>query len=302
MNMRTTVLLYVFCFLISFTGGHLSWAEESIQIPTQFTNRELLTNARWSDGAFFQAIVSSWDKHTVTQDLEGKEVLRKREAQICGTTFSVEARRFQSDGVFEFVFIHKDGFPKDFRQKFVSYGVKTWGVPLKSIDYSWRGKENSVDDHEVEWLLGKTHIKFSIFGAEMYDSWIPGLCLLVITQQGKYALLKDLIALKCEGQKRLFGFKDSTEVTPVSPFVIFVDLNHNALLRRDRSVLGKIGTASDEYFMAEWREKDRKHRFTIDRKLGTYEWETTPIESSKKYGAVNWGKCEKTNLQIEPKF
>jgi hypothetical protein len=184
----------------------------------------------------------------------------------------------------------------------VSYGVKTWGVPLKNIDYSWRGKENSVDSHDVEWLLGNTHIKFGIFGAEMYDSWISGLCILIITQQGKYALLKDLVALKCEGQKRLVGFEDSTKIIPVSPFVVLVDLNHNELLRRDRSTLGKITQASEDYFVAEWQEKDRKDRFTIDRKLGTYEWRTTLLKPNKTYGAVNWGNCEKTNLQIEQKF
>ena len=180
--------------------------------------------------------------------------------------------------------------------------LKTWGEPIKSIDNSWRGKEESFDENKTEWLIGNTHIKFSVFGAQIHDTWIPGICALRITKQGKYPLLKDLIALKCEGQRRLFGFKDSTEIIPVSPFVVLVDLNDNKLLRRDRSTMGKITQASDDYFVAEWQDKNIKNSFTIDRKLGTYEWKATSLESKKSSGAVNWSRCEKTNLQMEPKF
>lgn len=95
--------------------------------------------------------------------------------------------------------------------------------------------------------------------------------------------------------------------TTQKPFIVFVDLNHNLLLRRDKTTLGKITQASDDYFISEWEDKDTKHRFVIDRKLGTYEWNFTLLEPKpKKYygvdGVVNWGKCEKTNVEREPKF
>jgi hypothetical protein len=295
MKKKIKIPLYVICLMFGFSG--LVWAEDIVQIPTEFKNKEFLANAKWTDLAFIQGITSNWDSYTGKQDMEGKEVLRKKEIQIYGAVFSAEARRFISDGVFEFVFVNND-FSKDFREKFVRYAVETWGVPSKHIDYSWGGDDN----HDMEWLLKNTYIKFNIFGVEMYNSWIPGICVLIITQQGKYAPLKELITLKCEGQRRLFGFRDSTETTAVTPFIVFVDLNYNRLLRRDRSTLGKITQASDDYFISEWQEKNRKHRFIIDRKLGTYEWKTTLLESNKNYGAVDWGHCEKSNLQIEPKF
>jgi len=300
MKTEIKVLLCAICILFGLSG--LGWAEDIVQIPIEFKNRDFLTNAKWTDASFIQRITSSWDSYTGKQDLEGKEVLRKKGIQIYDAVFSVEARRFISDGVFEFVFMDKGGFSKDFREKFIGYAVKAWGAPSKNIDYSWSGKESSVDNHEMEWLLKDTYIRFTIFGAEMYNSWIPGFCVLLITQQGKYAPLKELITLRCEGQRRLFGFRDSTETTTVNPFIIFVDLNYNRLLRRDRSTLGKITQTSDDYFISEWEDKDRKHRFVIDRKLGTYEWKTTTLEPNKNYGAVNWGNCEKTNLQKEPKF
>jgi hypothetical protein len=302
MKTRIKLSLYILCFLASLSDGHLTWAENSI--PAEFSNRELLSNAKWTDAAFVQAITSNWDRYTGTQDFDGEEVLREKEIKIYGVVFTVQARRFNSDGVFEFVFMNKDHFLRDFREQFVSYGVKTWGAPLKSIDDSWGGKGQGIDSCEIEWLLGNTHIKFGMFGAITDDRWFPGACYLRITKQGKHALLKDLIALKCEGQRRLFGFKDSTEIIPVSPFVVLVDLNDNTLRRRDRSTWGKITEASEDYFVAEWQEKDKtfKHRFTIDRKLGTYEWKMTPLEPNKNYGGVNWGNCVKTNLQMEPKF
>ena len=97
MKTRIELPLYVFCFLMSLSYGHLTWAENSI--PVEFNDRALLTNAKWSDAAFVEAITSNWERYTGTQELEGKEVLRITEVQICGTAFSVEARRFKSDGV-----------------------------------------------------------------------------------------------------------------------------------------------------------------------------------------------------------
>src|SRR5208283_2802285 len=139
--------------------------------------------------------------------------------------------------------------------------------------------DSSVDDHDTEWDLGNTVISFSYFGAEMYGLvanpayhwWVPGLCWFVITESDKIPPLKDLISLKCEGQRKFSG----GGIEPVSSFVIFVDLNHNAILRRDKSVMWKNMQVSQDYFVAESQEKDVKHTFTIDRKLGTYMWRVT---------------------------
>jgi hypothetical protein len=83
--------------------------------------------------------------------------------------------------------------------------------------------------------------------------------------------------------------------------VIIVDLNEGAILRQDRSLLGKITQTSEDYYVAEWQDKNTKNQLTINRKLGTYEWETTLL-ANENYRAVNRGNCEKTNLQTEPKF
>lgn len=302
--MRTKIIipLYAICLLFGLSG--LVWAEDIVQIPIEFTSSDFLENAKWTDESFIQRITSSWNSYTGKQGVEGVESLYEKEIQIYDALFSVEARRFISDGVFEFLFLNKGNISKSFREKFMSYAVKTWGVPSKNIDYSGSGKERNVH-HETEWLLKNTRIRFAIMGAEMYNSWIPGLCILSITQQGKFPPLKELIALKCEGQRRFFGFRDSMETTLVKPFIIFVDLNLNLLRRRDKSIMGKITQTSDDYFMSEWEDKKTKHSFVIDRKLGTYEWKTTllgPLEPYKSSGAVESGNCEKINLQIEPKF
>lgn len=300
MNTRIKIPLYMFYILFTLSYGYLSCAEDIIQIPIELNNKELLMDLNWKDAIFIQGITSSWDSYTEKQWTEIKEVLRKKEIQIYGSNFYAESRRFISDGVFEFAFFNKDEFSKDFRKKFMSYAEKTWGTPSKNIDRSWSGKKDSIDSCYTEWFLKNTHIKFTIFGAEMDNHWISGLCVLTITQQGKYAPLKDIMALKCEGQ--MSDFTDSTKITPVPPFVILVDLNDNALFRRNRSLLGKITQASDDYLISEWHDKDVENKIVIDRKLDTYEWVKVFSVSNKIYRAVNWGKCEKTDLQIEPKF
>jgi hypothetical protein len=300
MKVKMRILFYAFFILLS--PCSLTWAEDITQIPAQLKDKNFLTSVKWTDANIVLEIASGWDKYIGKQGIEGKETLREKDIQIYGTKFSVEVRKFVSDGVFEFVFINKGDFPKDLREKFMNYAVETWGVPLKNIDYSSGDQKNGLDNHEVEWLLSDTHIKFISIGAQLYGKWVSTLFILIITQQGKYPLLKDLIGLKCDGQKRLFGFEDSTQITPVSPFVILIDLNHNSLRRRNKSTIGKITQVSNDYFISEWNEKDKKHRFVIDRKLGTYEWKTTPLESTKNYGAIEWGNCEKTNLHLEPKF
>jgi hypothetical protein len=297
MKTKIKITLYAICLLFSLSG--LVWAEDIVQIPIEFTNRDFLENAKWTDASFFHRITAGWDTYTGDQGIEGKEVLFTKNIQIYDVVFSVDAMKFISDGVFVFVFKQESHFSKDFREKFMNYAVKTWGAPSKNIDYSGSGKERSVH-HETEWLLKNTHIRFTIMGAEMYNSWIPGLCILFITQQGKFPPLKELITLKCEGQRRFFGFRDSTEITREKPFVIIVDLNHNTLRRRDKSRLGEITQTSDDYFISEWEDKDTKHRFVIDRKLGTYEWKIT--QPDKNWGMVNWGNCQKTDVQLEPKF
>ena len=299
--MKTKIKLPLYIILLVVTLGFDGLAYAENPIPSQFTDRALLAKAKWTDMTFVKSIAGSWDKYNGTQDLQVKEILNTTKIGIYGVTFDVQMRRYFSDGTFEFVFVDKDSFLRDFRQQFLTYAIKTWGEPIKNIDYSLRNKEESFDDYETEWLLGDTHIRFNFSGSQIGDKWVPLFCVLFITKKGEYPLLKDLIALKCEGQRRLTGFKDSG-IVQISPFVVIVDLNHNRLRRRDRSTLGKITQASDDYFVAEWQDKNIKSNFTIDRKLGTYKWESTSLESEKNYGAVNWGSCEKTNLQMEPKF
>lgn len=303
MKTRINVILYIFCFLLSLSFSYLARADDFIQIPAELRNKEFLEKVKWTDATFFQKITSSWDKYTGKQDIKGKEILREKEIQIYGTVFSVQARRF-SDGTFEFAFDTKDSFSKDFQEKFLSYAIKTWGTPLKSIDNSWRGKEMSTEHHEMEWLLKNTHIKITTLGTQVFDSWVPHFCILLITQEGKYVPLKDPIALKCEGQKKLFGLPNSAEITPVSAFIVLVDLNRKHLLRRDKSSIGEITEVTEEHFISEWTDKTKgfKHRFFIDRKLGTYEWKTTSLESGKNYGMVDWGNCEKIDLELKQKF
>ena len=297
---KIKILTYAIYILFSFSG--LVWAENPVEIPAELRNKEFMEKARWTDATFFQKITSNWDKYTGTQSIEGKEMLYEKKIQIYGADFSVSARRF-SDGVFEFVFSNTSSFSKDFREKFVSYAIKTWGMPSKNIDNSYGA--GLVQQVDMEWLLKGTQIKLGLFGAKMFegtkenpDGWVSGLCVLTITQQGKYAPLKDLIALKCEGQQQFF---DSKEITPVSPFIIFVDLNHNQFLRSDRSLMQKITQISDDYFMAQWMGKNNlKNELIIDRKLGTYQWKMS--DSKSGLGANNWGKCEKTDLNLQPKF
>jgi hypothetical protein len=274
-----------------------------VPIPHEFTDRELLTNTKWTEETFFQGITSNWDTYTGEQGLEGKDVLRSAEMEICGVIFSVKAARFKSDGVYQFIFSTEPGesFPKDFREKFMGCAEKTWGVPFKDIDYSREVKEGSVDNHDTEWDLGNTVISFSYFGAEIYGGWVPGLCLFQITQSGKYPPLKDLICLKCEGQRKFSGREQGNEIEPVNPFVIFVDLNRNEILRQDKSELEKIVKVSQDYFVAEQQEKDLKSTFTIDRKLGTYELRIASAVNAA-YGMNEWGKCEKIDLPAQPKF
>ena len=292
-------------------------AESSI--PAEFTDRAVLASANWTDVAFVHAIASGWDRYTGTQPFENKEVsggarevLYAKEIQISGGIFSATVRRFNSDGVFEFVFVGKDDatFSRDFREKFMSSALTKWGTPFKDVDTSLTEKEGSTDSHDVEWVIGNTQIKFTFSGMDMYGRRTSTLCALVITRNGKYPPLKDLIALKCEGQSRLFGFEDPTVVTPDLPFVVVVNLNDNSLLRRDKSILGKITQASEDYFVAEWQDEDTKtapapvpktNELIIDRKLGTYEWKTTLL-ANKSQGKVSSGNCEKTNLQMDEKF
>jgi hypothetical protein len=212
-------------------------------------------------------------------------------------------RRFKSDGAFEFVFVDKDSdsFSKDFREKFMSFAVKAWGAPSKDIDTSHSDKEGGTDSHDVEWVLGNTQIKFTFAGMDIYGRWILGISTLTITQNGKYPPLKDLFALKCEGQATTFTPGAPSETLPASSFVIIVDLNENVLLRQDKSILGKITRTSEDYYVAEWQDKLRNNRFTINRKLGTFEWETTLL-ANENYRRVERGDCEKINLQTEPKF
>jgi hypothetical protein len=270
-----------------------------VPIPHEFTDRALMTNTKWTEETFFQRITSNWDTYTGEQGWKEKDVLRTAEMEICGVVFSVKAVRFKSDGVYQFIFTTKldERFPKDFREKFMGYAETIWGVPSKDIDYSGEYKEGSVDNHDTEWDLGNTVISFSYFGAEMYGKWIPGLCLFQITQAGKVPSLKDLISLKCEGQRKFSG----SGIEPVSSFVIFVDLNHNAILRRDKSVREKNVQVSQDYFVAEGQEKDFKGTFTIDRKLGTYKWRVTSAVNAA-YEMNEWGKCEKIDLPTQPKF
>jgi hypothetical protein len=300
--MKTKMLAYSIYILFSLSG--LVWAENSVEIPIEFTNRNFLTNIRWTDTNLIQKVISNWDMYSEKQGIEGKEILRKKGIKIYDVMFLVEARKFTSDNVFEFVFNTENGFSQDFREQFMSYAVKTWGQPSTHIDYSWGGKVDAFVSHEVDWFIKDTHIRFDFSGAVLDGHWFPGFCLFFITQKGKYDPLKELIALKCEGKSQLFGFPDRREITPVNAFIVFVDLKNKQLLRRDRSPLGKITEATDEHFISEWTDKtkDQKHRFFIDRKLGTYEWKTTPSESGKNYGAVNWGNCEKTDPQLQQKF
>jgi hypothetical protein len=294
-------------------------AENVVQIPPEFKNKELLENIKWTDPVYIQAITSGWDKYTGSQYFENaelvggaREVLYTKEMQEYGAAFSATLRRFKSDGVFEFVFVSKgdDALPKDFREKFMNYAVKAWGAPLKDIDTSLTDKEGGTDSHDVEWVLGNTQVKFTFSGVDMYGRRISSLCALIVTQNGKYPPLKDLIPLKCEGQSRLFGFDDSAETMPELPFIVLLDLNDNRVLRRDKSILGKITQVSDDYFIAEWQDKDTKtgpapilkaNRLTIDRKLGTYEWKGTLV-ANKSQGKISSGSCEKVNFQMEPKF
>jgi hypothetical protein len=279
-------------------------------IPVELTNRELLANAKWTDAAFVQAITSGWERYTGTQHFENvegvagaREELYTKEIQMYGAVFSASVRRFKSDGAFEFVFVNKDSdsFSKDFREKFMSFAVKAWGAPSKDIDNLLSDKEMGTDSHDVEWLLGNTQIKFTFSGLDMYGRRISSICALIVTQNGKYPPLKDLIALKCEGQATTFAPGAPSETAPASSFVIIVDLNLNALLRQDKSHLGKITRTSEDYYAAEWQDKDTKNRFTINRKLGTFEWETTLL-ANENYRVVKRGNCEKVNLQTEPKF
>ena len=279
-------------------------------IPVELTNRELLANVKWRDAAFVEAITPGWEIYTGTQHFENeervagaREELYTKKIQLNGAVFSASVRRFKSDGAFEFVFVSKDSdsYSKDFREKFMSFAVKAWGVPSKDIDTSFSDKEGGTDSHDVEWLLGNTQIKFTFSGMDMYSRRIWSICALIVTQNGKYPPLKDLIALKCEGQVTRFTTDAHSETIPASSFVILVDLNEDALLRQDKSHMGKITRTSEDYYVAEWQGKDTKNRFTITRKLGTYEWETTLL-SNGNYQAVQRGNCEKINLQTGPKF
>lgn len=279
-------------------------------IPVELTSRELLANAKWTDAAFIQAITSSWERYTGTQHFENEELaagareeLYMKEIQMYGAVFSASVRRFKSDGAFEFVFVNKDSdsFSKDFRERFMSFAVKAWGAPTKDIDTSFSDKEGGTDSHDVEWLLGNTQIRFTFSGVDMYGSRISSICALTVTQNGKYPPLKDLIALKCEGQLTTFTPDAPSETVPASSFAIFVDLNDDALLRQDKSYLSKVTQTSEDYYVAAWQDKVRKNRFTINRKLGTYERETTLL-TNENYRAVEQGNCEKIDLQAEPKF
>ena len=287
-----------------------------VPIPHEFTDRALMTNTKWTEEAFFQRITPNWVAYTGEQGWKEKDVLRTAKMEICGVVFSVKAVRFKSDGVYQFIFMTDERFPKDFRERFMGYAGKIWGVPSKDIDYSGEYKEggvdshdSSVDSHDTEWDLGNTVISFSYFGAEMYGLvanptyhwWIPGLCLFVITESGKIPPLKDLISLKCEGQRKVSGLEQGSGIEPVSSFVIFVDLNHDAILRRDKSVMWKNMQVSHDYFVAEDQEKDVKHTFTIDRKLGTYKWRVTSTVNAA-YEMNEWGNCEKIDLPTQPKF
>jgi hypothetical protein len=274
-----------------------------VPIPHEFTDRALMTNMKWAEETVFQRIISKWDTYTGEQGFKDKDVLRTAEIKICEVAFSVEAVRFKADGVYQFIFSTKPGesFPKDFREQFMEYAGKIWGPPSKDIDYSSEVKEGRVDSHMVEWDLGNTIISFTYFGAEMYDGWVPGLCLFQITQSGKYPQLKDLICLKCEGQRKFSGFGQANRIESASPFVIFVDLNNNAIRRRDKSVWESIVQVSEDYFVAEQQQKDFKDTFTIDRKLGTYERRRT-FAVNAEYEIREWGKCERIDLPTQPKF
>jgi hypothetical protein len=295
------------------TAGTTKYAGQKTtenSIPVELTNRELLANAKWTDASFVQAITSGWERYTGTQHFENvelaagaREELYTKEIQMYGTVFSASVRRFRSDGAFEFVFVNKDSdsFSKDFRENFMSFAEKAWGAPSKDIDTSFSDKEGGTESHDVEWLLGNTQIRFNFSGMDMYGRRIWTISALTITQNGKYPPLKDLIALKCEGQVTTFTPGAPSETIPASSFVIIVDLNENAFLRQDESILGKITRTSEDYYVAEWQDKDTTNRFTINRKLGTYEWETTPL-AEENFRVVKRGNCERIDLQTGPKF
>jgi len=279
-------------------------------IPAELTNKELLENAKWTDAAFVQSIASGWERYTGTQHYENedlnagaREELYTKKIQMNGAVFYASVRRFKSDGVFEFVFVNvdSDSPSKDFRKKFMSFALKAWGAPSKDVDTSFSDNEGGTDSHSVEWLLGNTQIKFDFSGVDMYGRRISSICALIVTQNGKYPPLKDLIALKFEGQVTTSTPDAPSETVPASSFVVFIDPNENALRRQDKSLLGKITRTSEDYYLAEWQDKVRKNRIAINRKLGTYEWEIT-ILANKDFRSIERGKCEKINLQTEPKF
>jgi hypothetical protein len=165
----------------------------------------------------------------------------------------------------------------------------------------------------MEWLLKDTQIEFAILGGEKLvertkenpDGWKGTVCVLNMTQRGKDVPLKDLINLKCEGQKKGFGSMDPnfTKTEPVPPFMLIIDLNYKtggSLLWGNKSPMAEINEVSDDHFKIEWERKDIKNMLFIDRRLGTYRWKKTTSKSTM--GMEEWGKCEKIDPNLQPKF
>src|SRR5271157_5846989 len=119
-----------------------------VPIPHEFNDRAIMRNMKAREEIVFQRIASSWDTYTVEQGWKEKDVLRTAKMEICGVVFTVKAVRFKSDGVYQFIFMTDEDFPKDFRENFMGYAGKIWGVPSKDIDRSGEYKEGAVDSHD----------------------------------------------------------------------------------------------------------------------------------------------------------
>ena len=118
MKTRINLVLFIILSLAAIGCDCLVYAEN--HMPSEFSDRALLSTAKWTDVTFVQTITASWNKYTGTQDFEGEEILNTTKIEICGVTFDVQMRRFISGGTFEFVFVNKDSsFSRDFRHQFL---------------------------------------------------------------------------------------------------------------------------------------------------------------------------------------